>query len=172
MKVCVFCSASGDIDAAYFEAAEMLGKRLAEEGHTVVFGGCDMGLMETVARAARARGGRTIGVVPKRIEEHGRVSDNIDVLIPCENLTDRKAIMMAQSDVFVALPGGVGSLDEIFTVAAMSTIGYHSKKVILCNINGAWNSLVALLDDLKDKHLIRGDWHRVIEVVDSPDFVL
>ena len=91
---------------------------LSENGHSIVYGGCNQGLMECIAKAAHEEGGRLIGVIPTKLEEHGRVSNYIDVNIPVDNLNDRKQLMMAQSDVFVVLPGGVGTLDEIFCVAA------------------------------------------------------
>ena len=87
--------------------------------------------------------------------------------IPCDNLSDRKDLMLLKSDVVVALPGGLGNLDENFTEAASSTIGYHNKRVILYNINGFWNTLIALLDDLQQRGMIRGDYHRHIEIADS-----
>ena len=94
------------------------------------------------------------------------MSDYVDVEIPCEDLTDRKAIMMERADVFYALPGGVGTLDEVFTIIASNTIGYHQKKVVLYNIKGFWNSLIALLDDLQKRNMIRGNYHDFIEIKD------
>jgi uncharacterized protein (TIGR00730 family) len=90
-----------------------------------------------------------------------------NIEIPCDNLSDRKDLMLAQSDIFVALPGGIGTLDEIFTIAAAHTIGYHHKMVILYNMKGFWNSTIALLDDMAEKSMIRGDWRDVIEVADN-----
>ncbi len=167
MKICVFCSANSDIEPEYFDKARELGEWAAAGGHTVVFGGCDMGLMGCVAKAAYDNGGMTVGVVPSKIEQDGRVSPHLTVEIPCENLSDRKDLMLMRSDVVVALPGGLGTLDEIFTVVASATIGYHHKRVILYNINGFWDSLIALLDDLQRKGMVRGDWHRHVAVACS-----
>lgn len=167
MKICIFCSANSAIDPDFITATEALGHWAGACGHTIVFGGCDMGLMECIGRTARESGARTVGVVPSKVEERGRTSRHIDVHIPCDNLSDRKDIMIAQSDVFIALPGGIGTLDEIFTVAAAGTIGYHSKRVILYNIKGFWNSLIATLDDMQQRGFIRGDWHEHIVVAES-----
>ena len=167
MKIAVFCSANDYIAPEYFTLTEQLGKWMAEQGHSLVFGGCNLGLMECVAKAVHEAGGQTIGVVPSIIEERGRVSDYVDVEIPCNNLSDRKELMLAQSDVSIALPGGVGTLDEIFSVVAAHSIGYHQQQVILYNINGFWDSLVALLDDLTVKDVIRGDYHQQIKVAHS-----
>ena len=167
MKICVFCSANSNIEQVYFDRTRELGEWCAKNGHTVVFGGCDMGLMECVAKAAYDNGGMTVGIVPSKIEENGHVSPHLSVEIPCENLSDRKDLMLLKSDVVIALPGGLGTLDEIFTVAASATIGYHHKKVILYNINGFWNTLVALLDDLQERGMIRGDYRQHIIVAES-----
>ena len=167
MKICVFCSANEQIDPAFFSLTEELGKWAAENGHAIVYGGVNQGLMECLAKASKEAGGRTIGVVPMIVEKSGRISDFVDVEIPCDNLSDRKQLMMDQSDVFIALPGGIGTLDEVFTVAASATIGYHQKPVILYNMKGFWDSLIALLDDLQAKGMIRGNWREYIKTADS-----
>ena len=169
MKIAIFCSANNNIDTDYFALTEELGKWMAENGHTLVFGGCNIGLMDCIGKAVRANGGRTIGVVPSLVEKGGKKFADLDVEIPCDNLSDRKDIMLMQSDVVVALPGGIGSLDEIFTVAASHTIGYHHKMVILYNMKGFWNTTIAMLDDMQQRGMIRGDWHQLIDVADNLD---
>ncbi len=167
MKICVFCSANRQIDPDFFAMTEELGRWAAEKGHDIVYGGVNQGLMECVAQAAHQGGGRTIGVVPQVIEKDGRLSSYVDVEIACDNLSDRKQLMMDQSDVFIALPGGIGTLDEVFTVAASATIGYHHKRVILYNMKGFWDSLVSLLDDLAQRGMMRQSWHTFIKVATS-----
>ena len=169
MKIGVFCSANQQIDPVFFAMTEELGVWAAKNGHSIVYGGVNQGLMESVAKATKEAGGHTIGVVPRIVEKTGRTSDYVDVEIPCDNLTDRKQLMMDQSDVFIALPGGLGTLDEVFTVVASATIGYHQKLVILYNMKGFWDSLIALLDDLQAKGMIRGDWRQYIKTADSID---
>ena len=167
MKICVFCSANGQIDPDFFSAAEELGRWAAEKGHTIVYGGVNQGLMEAIGRAAHEAGALTIGVIPTIVEKSGRRSDYVDIDIPCDNLSDRKQLMMDQADVFVALPGGIGTLDEIFTVAASATIGYHQKPVLLFNVKGFWNPLVQLLDNLKAQGMVRGEWQQYIRIISS-----
>ena len=163
MKIAVFCSANNNISREYFERTTELARWCREEGHTIVFGGCNMGLMGCLAEEK----GSLVGVVPRIIEQGGRVSENLTVHIPCDNLFDRKDLMLLHSDVVVALPGGIGTLDEIFTVAAGHTIGYHHKPIILYNINGFWDSLVALLDDLQQRGMIRGHWTDFIRTANT-----
>ena len=169
MKICVFCSANEQIDPDFFRAAEELGRWAATNGHVIVYGGVNQGLMECLGRAAHEAGGRTIGVVPAIVAKTGRTSQYVEIEIPCDNLTDRKQLMMDQADLFVALPGGIGTLDEVFTVAASATIGYHQKPVILYNLKGFWNPLITLLDDLGQRGMVRGEWRQYIRVATSID---
>lgn len=169
MKIAVYCSANSQLDPDYYRLAAEMGTWMAREGHTLVFGGTDLGLMESIARAVHYGGGRVIGVVPTKVEERGRTSQWLDVHIPCDNLSDRKQLMEAQSDVFVALPGGVGTLDEVFNVVASASIGYHQKRVILYNMKGFWNSLISMMTDLRQKGVIRGDIDRQLLVANTLD---
>lgn len=155
MKIAIYCSANADIDPDYFRMTEELGRWAGENGHEIVFGGCNLGLMECVAKAAHDAGGRTIGVVPMIIERGGKTSPSIDVAIPCDNLSDRKDLMLSQCDVAVALPGGIGTLDEIFSQVASATIGYHQKPVILYDMKGFWRPLLSLIDALRRQGMIR-----------------
>ena len=143
---------------------EALGTWAAKNGHSIVYGGVNCGLMECVAKAAHQAGGQTIGVIPRIIEKNGRISEYVDVEILCDNLSDRKQLMEDQADVFIALPGGLGTLDEIFTIVASATIGYHEKPLILYNMKGFWDSLIVLLDDLQAKGVVRGSWQQYIKV--------
>ena len=147
--------------------AEELGQWAAKEGHTIVYGGVNQGLMECIGKATHEAGGRTIGIVPVLVERQGRASQYNDVEIPCDNLNDRKQLMQDQSDAFIALPGGIGTLDEIFTIAASATIGYHQKPVILYNMKGFWDSLISMLDDLHTKGVTRNNWRTYIKVANS-----
>ena len=171
MNICVFCSAN-DVAPQYVAAAEKLGRWLGREGHTLVYGGANLGLMEAVARAAHEAGATVVGVVPAILEKTGRASDHIDVRVLCDSLDDRKAIMVERSDLFVALPGGVGTLDEIFTVVAAASIGYHHTRVVLLNIDGFWDSLLAMLDDLQSKGVLRPGLKETLTVVTEVEKVV
>ena len=167
MKICIFCSANQQLDPDFFGMTEELGRWLATAGHTLVYGGVNSGLMECVARAVKQAGGRTVGVIPKIVEKGGRISDYVDVEVMCDNLSDRKQLMEDRSDVFIALPGGIGTMDEVFTIAAAHTIGYHDKPVILYNMKGFWDDLVAMLDNLQQRGMVRGQWRDYIAVAES-----
>ena len=167
MKICIFCSANQQLDPDFFGMTEELGRWLATAGHTLVYGGVNSGLMECVARAVKQAGGRTVGVIPKIVEKGGRISDYVDVEVMCDNLSDRKQLMEDRSDVFIALPGGIGTMDEVFTIAAAHTIGYHDKPVILYNMKGFWNDMAAMLDNLQQRGMVRGQWRDYIAMAES-----
>lgn len=169
MHIGVFCSANADIDPDFFELTRQFGEWMSRNGHMLVFGGCNLGLMECVARAVHEAGGLCIGAVPTIVEKGGRTSDYVDVKIMCDNLSDRKDIMLAKSDVLVALPGGVGTLDEIFTVVASASIGYHHKRVILYNMKGFWNPLLTMLDSMKKAGVIRRGFDDQLLVASTQD---
>ncbi len=167
MNIGVFCSANNQIDAAFFQQTEELGRWVAKSGHQIVFGGVNQGLMECLAKAVKEAGGETLGVVPSIVEETGRTSQYNDRVLTCNNLSERKQLMLDESDVFIALPGGVGTLDEVFTVAASYTIGYHHKRVILYNMKGFWDSTIRMLDDLQQRGMVRGQWRDYICVANN-----
>lgn len=153
-KIGVFLSSKSNLPAAYTAAAVALGEMIGRTGRTLVYGGSDRGLMEVLAQSVKKNGGRVFGMVPDIIEKRGWVSDCIDITFRCADLTDRKAMMARESDVLVALPGGIGTLDEIFTVLANSTIGIERKPVFFLNTNNCWDKLLAALDDLAQQGLI------------------
>ncbi|MBM6993798.1 MAG: TIGR00730 family Rossman fold protein [Prevotella sp.] len=169
MKIGIFCSANNHIDPDFFTLTEELGRWIGESGHQLVYGGVNLGLMECVGKAVHDAGGQTIGMVPQIVEKRGGTSEYVDVFVACSDLTDRKQLIMAQGDVFIALPGGIGTLDEIFTVTASHTIGYHGKMMILYNMKGFWASTIALLDDLQQRGFIRGQWTDFIKVANNLD---
>lgn len=166
-SVAIFCAASENIAPGYFEAAAEVGAMLGRLGKTMVYGGARFGLMEATAKAAKAAGARIVGVVPDILVERDRVSRLLDERVGCRNLSERKDIMLERSDVLVALPGGVGTLDEIFHVLAAATIGYHTKRVVLYNVNGFWNPLLATVEEMSQAGFVRGEVEKYLIVANS-----
>ena len=149
MRIGVFCSSSNRLAASYYEAASRLGRWIGENGHTLVYGGANCGLMEATAKATHEAGGTIIGVVPQILVDNKRVSQYIDETILTADLNERKEQLISQSDLLIALPGSVGTLDEVFTVMAANTIGIHQKRILFWNVEGFWNGLFAMLDGLE-----------------------
>ena len=166
-SVAIFCAASENIAPGYFEVAAEVGYMLGRLGATMVYGGARFGLMEATAKAAKKAGARIVGVVPDILVERDRVSHLLDEQVGCRNLSERKDIMLERSDVLVALPGGIGTLDEIFHVLAAATIGYHTKRVVLYNVNGFWNPLLATVDEMSQAGFVRGEMEKYLVVAND-----
>ena len=168
-KIGIFCSASENIDKMYFESTRQIGKWMGESNKTLIYGGANLGLMECIAGAVKEYGGTVIGVVPSKLEENGKVSKYLDQIIHTQNLSDRKDIITEKSDILVALPGGVGTLDEVFHVIAAASIGYHQKKVIFYNEYGFYNELLKTLSKLEEKGFARQPFSSYYEVAETLD---
>lgn len=166
-KIGIFCSASGNIDSEFVEKARELGVWLGQHHKWLVYGGSCCGLMEAVASEAKKNGAMIMGVIPTKLEERGLVSDLLDVTFHTVNLSDRKDLMLQESDILVALPGGVGTLDEVFHVMASATIGYHCKQVVFYNINGFWNGILDFLKGLEDQRFAHRPLKNYFRVADT-----
>ena len=141
MNICVFCSSSNAIPELYFEAARELGHAIGESRHAIVYGGATVGLMNTVAEAARKAGAHSIGIIPEAIHNKRLSSPRDHEQIITPNMRDRKYLMRKQSDAFIALPGGFGTLEEILEVITLKQLQYHQKPIVFINTNGFFNSL-------------------------------
>ena len=141
MNICVFCSSSNAIPLHYFDEAAELGKLIGVHHHTLVYGGATVGLMHTVAEAARQAGAISIGVIPESIHNKRLSSpwDHEQIITP--NMRDRKYLMRKRSDAFIALPGGFGTLEEILEVITLKQLQYHQKPIVFINTDGFFNSL-------------------------------
>lgn len=172
-RVCLFCgSARGRADV-YREAADRLGRTLAERGIGLVYGGGDVGLMGVAADAAIARGGEVVGVIPRRLVQMEVAHRGISELIVVETMHERKARMTELSDAFVALPGGIGTMDELFESLTWAQLGYHDKPVGLLNTAGFFDPLLALLDHyVAEGFLSRPTRERLIVERDDPGRLL
>ena len=156
MNVCVFASSSAALLPAHGEMAAELGRELARAGHTLVFGGCHLGLMGAVVQAVKANGGRAVGVIPAELQARGRASEICDELVITSDLRERKAVMEARSEAFVALPSGIGTLDELAEAITHRLLRLHHKPVIVLDHAGYWAPLLALLDVLEERQATPG----------------
>jgi uncharacterized protein (TIGR00730 family) len=149
-SVCVFCGSRRGSDPAHTAAAAELGGALAAAGLRLVYGAGDVGLMGAVARAAATAGGRTLGVIPAHlVPREARGRPPADAVVT-ETMHERKKVMFMNADAIVALPGGPGTLDELFEVLTWRQLGLHRKPVLLLNVNGYWDPLLALLARVVD----------------------
>jgi uncharacterized protein (TIGR00730 family) len=154
--VCVYCSSSDTIEARFVELASEVGKGLAAQGHSLVSGGGRVSMMGAVARAARAGGARTVGVIPAHLLAYEVADTDADELIVVETMRERKAIMDERSDAFLVLPGGIGTLEEFFEVWTAHSLGMHPKPVIVLDDGHFYRPLWDFLDDLRARGFVRG----------------
>lgn len=145
-SVCVFCGSRSGNRPSYAQAADATGTMLAANGWRLVYGAGDVGLMGLVARAAMAAGGRTFGVIPVHLLNREVGKRDLSTLVVTEDMHERKKVMFMNSDAIVVMPGGAGSLDELFEVVTWRQIGLHSRPVFLLDIDGYWQPLLRLID--------------------------
>jgi uncharacterized protein (TIGR00730 family) len=145
-SVCVFCASSNGSDPIFLEAAQALGRAIAERGWRLVYGGADVGLMGAMADAAMAHGGSVTGVIPRSLAEREIAHRGLTELVETGSMHERKAEMARRADAFLVLPGGLGPLDELCEILTWRLLGIHEKPVVLINIAGYWDAFLGLLD--------------------------
>jgi uncharacterized protein (TIGR00730 family) len=148
MRVAVFCGSSMGRESRYAAAAADFGRKLAEAGVGIVYGGASVGLMGALADAALAAGGEVIGVIPGGLFTAEVPHQRLTRLQVVASMHERKAVMASLADAFAALPGGLGTLDELFEILTWRQLGLHAKPVALIDVDGFWDRLAGLLDDL------------------------
>ena len=153
-RICVFLASREPNNTACRDAVISVGQWIGQTRRTLVYGGARKGWMELLASTVKESGGRVLGVVPQILVERGLVSDTLDVCFHSADLSDRKAIMARESDIFVALPGGIGTLDEIFTILGEVCIGISKKHLVLYNADHCWTTLLKALEELQERGLI------------------
>src|SRR5437764_819991 len=150
-RLCVYCGSSGAVDRQYREAASELGACLAAAGIGLVYGGGRVGLMGLLAEAALAAGGEVIGIIPARLRDLEVAQTNATELVVVDSMHERKRQMAERADAFAILPGGIGTLDEMFEILSWKQLGLHRKPILLVDIGGYWAPLRALLDHIVER---------------------
>ncbi|MBN8999719.1 MAG: TIGR00730 family Rossman fold protein [Rhizobiales bacterium] len=154
-SICVYCGSSSGGDPVYAEAAERLGRSMGAAGIGLVYGGGSIGLMGILARSVMAAGGRVTGIIPQFLKEREVMLETAHELHVTGDMHERKRAMFERADAFVALPGGIGTLEELVEIMTWAQLGQHRKPVLIANVNGFWDPLVALLQHMADEGFIR-----------------
>ena len=165
--ICVFCASSNKIDQKWLDLAAQLGKALGPRGHTLVSGGGRVGMMGTVADGARSGGAHTLGVIPQSLVDLEVADTAADELIVTTDMGVRKNIMIDRSDAFITLPGGLGTLDELFEVWTTATLDLHRKPIILLDPDGFYTGLWTWLTQLTEAEFVRRPALAQVAVVTS-----
>jgi uncharacterized protein (TIGR00730 family) len=166
-SVTVYCASSRHVDRVYFDAATQLGHAIAFNNWKLVYGGNNLGLMGALADAARDAGGEVIGVTPRLLVDEGAADEKCDELIVTETMRQRKEILETRGDAFIALPGGLGTLEEIFEIIVGRLLGFHAKPIVLLNVAGFYEPLLAMLDHAVEQKFIKPKARQLFFVASS-----
>jgi uncharacterized protein (TIGR00730 family) len=153
--VCVYCGSGPGTNPRFVEAATALGKALAENGVGLVYGGGSVGLMGAVAKSVLDHGGRVTGIIPEFLTTRENALARVQEMIVTPDMHERKRLMFERSDAFIALPGGIGTLEELVEQLTWQQLGRHTKPVLLANIDGFWEPLLALITHMRATEFIR-----------------
>jgi uncharacterized protein (TIGR00730 family) len=154
-SICVYCGSAAGNDPVFVESARDFGTRMAAAGVGLVYGGGNVGLMGTVAKAVLDSGGEVTGIIPEFLKKKERVLGEVQNLIVTQDMHERKRLMFEKADAFVALPGGVGTLEELIEMLTWAQLGRHQKPVLIANIAGFWKPLLVLLAHMREAGFIR-----------------
>jgi hypothetical protein len=166
--ICVYCSSSDALSSSFYEAATEFGVLLAQRRDTLIYGGGRIGLMGVVARAVHQHGGKVIGVIPQSLQDKEVGYNNADELIVTRDLRDRKAIMEARAEAFVALPGGFGTFEEVFEILTLKQLQMHTKPIVLVNTNRFFDHFVRLCEHLYEERFAKPDSRLLYHLAPDP----
>ena len=169
-SICVFCSSSNSIDDVYFETATDLGHRIGQLGLGLVYGGASIGLMGAIARATHEKGGRVLGVIPEffRDKDKNFEYSKADELIIVETMRIRKAVMDERADAFIALPGGIGTLEEVIEILSMKQLGLTEKPLVFVNTNNFYDGLIFNLQNMVELKFAKSSTLELFAVCPDP----
>lgn len=171
-NVCVYCGSGPGLDPVYTQSAKLLGRAIAKAGLGLVYGGGSLGLMGETARATLEAGGHVIGIIPGFLSEKEKMLKDVSELIVVNDMHERKMLMFKRSDAFVALPGGIGTLEELVEQLTWSQLGQHGKPVVVANIAEFWSPFLALLDHMREQKFIRDGLDVRFDVVATAEEIL
>ena len=168
-SVCLFCGSRSGLSSGHARAAEEFGASVAQQNWRLVYGAGGIGLMGIAAKAAKAAGGTVFGVIPGHLTELEIVYGELDTLVVTETMHERKKIMFMNSDAIVALPGGAGTLDELFEAITWLQLGLHEKPIYLLNVENYWDGVLSLLDHVARCGFAEESLTGLVRCVDSVD---
>ncbi len=171
-RLCVYCGSSTGKRPGFATAAKALGQAMAQEGIGLVYGGGGLGLMGEIARAVQGAGGHVTGIIPEFLVSKERMIEGANELIVTSSMHERKMAMFERATGFVALPGGIGTLEELAEILTWAQLQQHSRPIILLNTEGYWSSLVLLLEEMHKDGFIRAGFEVNLDVVEDPAQVI
>ena len=171
-RLCIYCGSSPGRNPAFVKAAAQLGTFLACEGVGLVYGGGAIGLMGEVAKAVLTAGGHVTGIIPEFLVKKERMLDGVNELIVTRSMHERKTLMFEKSTGFVALPGGIGTLEELAEITTWAQLNQHAKPIIIADVEGYWSHLLKLLEHMRSESFIRAETDVFLDVAKTVDEVI
>lgn len=168
MKLTVYCSSSDAVRSDYLEAAEELGREIGRRGHDLIYGGAHVGSMGAVARGAKAEEAHVLGVMPEKLDRLGLASPLCDEKIVTTSMRERKGVMEELGEGFIALPGGIGTLEEILEVMVLKQLGYHARPVVFIDVEGFYNDLEMFFHKLSRERFMKESTRSQYAICDGP----
>ncbi len=172
MNICIFGASGRELEESYYAAAELLGSLIAQQGHTLVFGGGREGLMGAAARGAHKYGGDIIGIVPKFFDEPGIIYEHCTELIFTETVRERKQLMEERSEACVVLPGGIGTFEEFFEMLTLKQLGRSDRAIVVLNTNNYYGPMQHMLEDTARQRFMSRGCLELYGLADTPDMAL
>lgn len=172
MNICIYGASSNIISGEYIAAVESLGKKLAQKGHGLVFGGGASGLMGAAARGFSLGKGKILGIAPRFFDVDGILYDKCTEFIYTDTMRERKKLLEEKSDAFIVTPGGVGTFDEFFEIITLKQLGRHQKAVVIFNVNGYFDELIALMQKAFKEDMLAEKTLSLYKITDSEDEII
>ncbi|MBI3118299.1 MAG: TIGR00730 family Rossman fold protein [Candidatus Hydrogenedentes bacterium] len=169
MNLCVYASSSDALSPVYKEAAESLGRLMGTGGHTLIYGGGKIGLMGVLARSVHQHGGHVVGVIPEKLRTRELTYEEADELIMTKTMRERKSIMEERADAFVALPGGLGTAEEVMEILVLRQLAYHEKPLVFLNTNGIYDKLFEFFHALTEERFVKPEQRHLFFIAATPE---
>jgi hypothetical protein len=171
-SICVYCGSGAGANPRFTQSARDLGKAIAEAGLGLVYGGGNVGLMGIVAHTVLESGGRVTGIIPEFLKKRENMLEGVDELIITKDMHERKMLMFERSDAFVALPGGIGTLEELIEQLTWAQLGQHKKPIVMANIDDFWRPLVGLLAHMQEEEFLRPGLEPQYELINDVEAIV
>ncbi len=168
MNICVYGASSNTISYSYIAAGEEFGKKLADNGHSLIYGGGANGMMGAFARGIKAKNGKIIGVVPSFLNVDGILFDGCTEMIYTDTMRERKQVMEQKADAFLMTPGGIGTFDEFFEILTLKQLGRHKKPIAVFNVNGYFDSIIRMFEKAVNENFVPEKNLSLFFVSDNP----
>ena len=172
MNICIYGASSRKLAKEYYDAAEALGALMARQGHTLVFGGGQEGIMGAAARGAHTHGGKIIGIAPRFFDEPGVLFEECTEFIYTDTMRERKALMEEHSEAFIVLPGGIGTYEEFFEMLTLKQLGRHNKPMVMLNTRNYYGPMAAMLQNTVDEGFMSASCMELFGVCNTPEEAL